>query len=738
VEFSGLKAVKQHYTYQDAIVRLIVLAAPIVFLTQGYSQVNQFPLEVSGRIVDGKNGAPVSAANIQIVGTGWGTSSNPNGYFEFRSIPAGTYRLKISHVAYTDKILEAVIQPGIPQYLSVDLASSVVALPDVSVEFPRAREDITRNTLIIDRQTIERSHARTVGDLLADQAMVFVKEKGAAGSQFASIRGSASNQVLVILDGRRLNDPGSGDVDLSTIPVDAIERVEIIRGPSPEHGGEAIGGVIQIITRSLNTTSKRNLEVGGGSFGTRQGQFYLSRDGNPGVAFIGSIAGSTGEFGYTDRLGHRQIRENPDFRSDNLFWKAQGWISSWKLTFTASQYHTERGIPGDLDQLTPNARLDQRMQDVDLAIDHVWKHAELQSVFYGGQDVAHHQNPMAFVPLDARHTEKNAGANLSLKYEIISNLQLRIGHESRWDAMISPSVEGGEAHRWSHGTFLQARYERSLPGWVPLPHLNLKATIRHDQFTYIQPQWTYQSGFFLGREGDIACHLRGNMGTAFRVPTFTSLFWKEDVFARGNPDLLPESSRNRELGAGINISRVVKFQLDITRFWQDIDSIILWRRGFDGRWAPYNVSHAEIDGFELSARLSPMAEWTWLEYSGTFLKPINRSGESNYDGKDLTYRPRQVSRLSTGTKWKGWWLDYGVQWVSRRYIRESNSIPLAAEGMGPYRIMNLTLGKQLSALGGQWQIKGEIRNLEDREYRVVERSPMPGREWRASFAVDVP
>jgi outer membrane cobalamin receptor len=141
---------------------------------------------------------------------------------------------------------------------------------------------------------------------------------------------------------------------------------------------------------------------------------------------------------------------------------------------------------------------------------------------------------------------------------------------------------------------------------------------------------------------------------------------------------------------------------------------------------------------EVSTKLSPRKDWIWVEYSGTFLRPINRSGEPNYDGKDLTYRPRYVSKLSSGVKWKGWWLDYSVQWVARRHVRESNSIPLAAEGMGPYRLMNVGAGKQVSFLHFQWQVKGEIRNLENRHYRVVERSPMPGREWRASLAIEVP
>jgi vitamin B12 transporter len=136
--------------------------------------------------------------------------------------------------------------------------------------------------------------------------------------------------------------------------------------------------------------------------------------------------------------------------------------------------------------------------------------------------------------------------------------------------------------------------------------------------------------------------------------------------------------------------------------------------------------------------VSPLSEWISVEYSGTFLKAINRSGEPNYEGKDLTYRPRQVSRLTTSLHWKGWWTNYSVQLVSRRQIRESNSEPLAAEGMGPYQVMDVSVGKELILFDCQWRIQSEVRNLENQEYRVVERSPMPGREWRVSVAVEIP
>ena len=736
MEFSGLAMRKRsvRHLYSKRLILIFILLIPMAVCI---GQISQFPLQISGRVIADQGSIPISGANVQIAGTGWGTATDPDGYFEFRSIPEGSYQLKISHVSFISETVDIRIQPGIPQHLTVNLRPIIITLPEVSVEISGARDEFAVTRTIIDQRMIRQSGAKSVGDLLTDHGPVFIKEKGAAGSsQYASIRGSATNQVLVVMDDHRLNTPGMGEVDLSTIPLDAVERVEVITGPSPEYGGDAIGGVIRIITKSVGDLSERNLRAGGGSFGSRHGQFYLSRKGNPGVSFSGSIAASRGDYEYTDRFGQTMVRDNADMHSENLFWKAQGLIGGWKLALSASQYQVERGIPGDLDQLTPLARLEQRQQDARFTAKFVANRWEVSGLIFGGKDIAHHRNPDAFIPLDARHTEANAGGMVSWRGKLTERFQLHLSHESRWDGMSSPSVEHESVERWSHGSFIQSRYRIGIPRCFPLQNLQWKGTVRWDRLTDIADQWTYQTGFFWGRQGSLGYHVRGNLGTAFRAPTFTSLFWKEDVFSRGNPDLKPENSFNREIGGGISLSKFLNAQLNITGFWQDIENIILWRRGFDGRWAPYNVSKAEVNGIELSTKLSPVNEWMWVEYTGTFLKAINRSGESNYDGKDLTYRPRQISRLATGWQWRGWWADYSVQWVSRRYVRESNSMPLAAEGMGPYRLMDASVGRDLSLFGVDWQLKAEVRNLENREFRIVERSPMPGREWRASLRVE--
>ncbi|MDQ2972592.1 MAG: TonB-dependent receptor plug domain-containing protein, partial [Pseudomonadota bacterium] len=107
---------------------------------------------------------------------------------------------------------------------------------------------------VITRADIDASGAPDLSDLLRAQAGIDLARSGGAGEQTALfLRGTNSNHVLVLVDGVRIASTGTGGVDFSLLPLDAIERIEIVRGPRAAYwGSDAIGGVIQIFTRRLN------------------------------------------------------------------------------------------------------------------------------------------------------------------------------------------------------------------------------------------------------------------------------------------------------------------------------------------------------------------------------------------------------------------------------------------------------------------------------------------------------
>src|SRR5690606_33355297 len=127
-------------------------------------------------------------------------------------------------------------------------------LPEVVVTASRTAEskgDTYSAVTVFTRDDIERLQPSTVPDLLRRTPGVQVMQNGGRGSTVGVfVRGTKTAQTLVLIDGQRANDTNLGGAPLNTLSVDQIERVEILRGPrSAIYGSDAIGGVIQIVTR---------------------------------------------------------------------------------------------------------------------------------------------------------------------------------------------------------------------------------------------------------------------------------------------------------------------------------------------------------------------------------------------------------------------------------------------------------------------------------------------------------
>src|SRR5262249_49792748 len=150
-------------------------------------------------------------------------------------------------------------------------------VPEVAVEDTRVAEaapapaETTPFVTVIDVGG-SAEEVRTLAETLAESAGVQVRSLGGLGAYSSvSIRGSSSAQGAVVLDGVPLNRGSLGGVDLSLLPLDALERIEVWRGQvPPELGGEAIGGAINLVTRRATSQSATAASLSYGSFGTRK------------------------------------------------------------------------------------------------------------------------------------------------------------------------------------------------------------------------------------------------------------------------------------------------------------------------------------------------------------------------------------------------------------------------------------------------------------------------------------
>lgn len=155
----------------------------------------------------------------------------------------------------------------------------------------RAMNETLASVTVITREDIERRQARNLQDLLRGQVGISVSNNGGPGKASVFVRGTEADHLLVMIDGIKVGSATLGTTAFQDIPLDQIERIEIVRGPrSSLYGSEAIGGVIQIFTRRGGGAFAPFMRLGAGSNATRSAAFGVS-GGGAGTWFNLSVNG---------------------------------------------------------------------------------------------------------------------------------------------------------------------------------------------------------------------------------------------------------------------------------------------------------------------------------------------------------------------------------------------------------------------------------------------------------------
>ncbi|MGZ3537388.1 MAG: TonB-dependent receptor plug domain-containing protein, partial [Thermodesulfobacteriota bacterium] len=225
-------------------------------------------------------------------------------------------------------------------------AQDEVTLEPVVVTGTRDIQEIRKipaDVTLITKEEIQESNAKTVTDVLRDKADVVVRDfYGNGKSVSVDIRGfgeTAPSNVLVLVDGRRVNSIDLSGVDWAQIPLDQVERIEIVRGSgSVLYGDNAVGGVVNIITKTPEKAFSANAEAAGGSYGYNRESASVGGKWGPLSAILNASHNSTE--GY---------RKNGFLRAEDvggkLIYDLNDAIS---FNFNGSFHRDDQGLPGAL------------------------------------------------------------------------------------------------------------------------------------------------------------------------------------------------------------------------------------------------------------------------------------------------------------------------------------------------------------------------------------------------------
>lgn len=688
----------------------------------------QFPAELRGRVVDAANGVGVPGARVEEVG-GVAAATGADGAFRLRGVRPGEREVRVRAFGYGEGRLLVEMENGSVHEVRVVLRPDPVALEGVEARgTPRGTPE---GALVVGRAEIEASGARELGEVLEGRAGVVITRRGGPGAAAeVSLRGSSADQVLVLLDGVPLNSPLTGEADLSAVPMEAVERVTVLRGAhAARYGGRALAGVVSVETR--RPTGEVSGRFGVARWGERTAAATAGGRVPRGSAALSGLVSAEwraarGDFPYLVprvRGGGAAVRENADAQSVSVLLAGGLESGDTELRARLSLFDVERGMPGSIVQPSLRARQAQRR-----TAGGVGARAELGGISWRAEleaqrQEARYRDPAP--PTTSAYDERAVGTavlgSLSGRGALLG-AELSGGAETRRLGFSSTMLaEGAPEEERQAAAWIGGLLSRRLGGWAAELHPALRA-----DWSSLRPrvELSPRVGAVLRASGWSA-RLAG--GSGYSPPSLADQFFQEGVLVRPNPALRPERVRGEvEAALQAHDRPLGSFRVDAeaAAFRADVEGMILWFPDYRFVWQPdnYDVRRA---GWEGAARLR--APWG-AEIGGTLSHvAVEYTGDA-LSGQ-VAYRPRWSGSGSVALARPTARVE-----LSGRYAGERRTVPGSALNTLPaHGALDLRATLPFRRAGWAGELSLGAENLLDQRAAMLIEYPYPGRAWSLSL-----
>lgn len=547
-------------------------------------------------------------------------------------------------------------------------------------------------TTVLNREDIERSQAPDLIDLLARKAGVDVSRTGGPGAvSTLFLRGGNSNHTLVLIDGVRVNSPQQGLYDFANVPLERIERIEIVRGPRAAlWGSDAIGGVIQIFTRD---PASRGVQLRAGSFDRQEAaaQWGLAS----GRSSLGIGAGVVDVGGYNASTPSN-FSFDPDkdgFRNQHLGLAGRTVLGTQALAARALLVRADV----DFDRGESEVRNRQLGATLDGALADAWTHS--LAVGHDRQDITTRSSFGS--RFESRRTTLDWVNELALGKGGALLFGLNHGDED----VVSRDAAGAVVYdRGRRNTGLFTAWRGSVDGQNWDLAARLDDNSQFGRTSTAQAAW----GFAL----DNGWRTRLGWGQGFRAPSTNELYAPGfGGFFAGNPDLRPERSRSLEAALGWEGDAT---GVELSAYRSRVTDLI----AFAGPvFRATNINQARLEGLELEGR-------TALGIVGLRGHLGWQRAEDASTGAALLRRAPRKAALSLDLP-VGEAFRLGLDTTAAARRRDFDG-PL-----GGYARVDL---RAEARLGGGWVLRGRLENLLDRDYTLASGFATPDRSGLLELA----
>lgn len=555
--------------------------------------------------------------------------------------------------------------------------------------------DVNENVTVITKQQIQNSPATSIDELLQFHSGLDIKRRGSNGVQSdITIRGSSFEQVLILVNGIRMNDSQTGH-NTFNLPFDisAVERVEIMKGSSAKlYGQNVYAGVINIVTKS-SSEEQVTVKAQGGDFKT----YDLSASATFGSEKFTNLF--TISNGASDGY-----RFNTDYQIRNFFYQNKLKLNDGSLSLQAGFSEKKFGANGFYASPTAiNQYEETQASVVSLQYEQRFDKLSINSSVYWrrGQDMYLfiRQNPSYYRNM---HIGNNVGGTVNATYE--SSLGITgIGVDYRKEFLVSSNL--GDRERDVTQVFFDHQFK----------FFNQKLEVNPGA------SWANYSGqnfFYPGMDVGFIFNpnhkVFGAVSKGFRIPTFTDLYYVSPAEI-GNPNLVPESAISSELGYRFQNEKILA---KVSGFIRNTDNGIDWLKETpESPWKAENVGKIHLKGFETEFKHQL---FSFLNYrlGYTYL-------DNQYKNEELSRYALQNLRHQFVAQVDVKFLKYFSNQLIYKYSERVN--------LGSYNVLD----EQINFRWKDLNFYVLINNLTNAKYVETNLVPMPGRWFHVGFTYQI-
>jgi vitamin B12 transporter len=592
-----------------------------------------------------------------------------------------------------------------------DSPDSVESVIVSATRVPTPESQVASSVTLITAEDIAARQERSLPDILKDvPGLNIVRTGGPGGQAFVFMRGTNNNHTKVLVDGIDVSDPSSSNAsfDFSQFLTQDIERVEVLRGPqSGLYGSDAIGGVINIITKSGQGPAQLQASAEGGSFET--------------FNQTAGVRGSAKQFHYNANVEHFHSGATPvtpldllapgEMRNDDYYDNLTAATKlgydvaqNFDVGFVARYTNTHLRVTGQDFSTFPSFPAAQQTRS---STSEYYGRATAHLVSFEGfldqtLGVAYTRKRTATLDPDSPQEGLATGERTKIDWQGALKFTpahtLVLGAEHARDEISEPisasnQIDSGYAELQSQlidnlYSAINARYDKN-------DRFGGKVTYR------VAPTYVITS---------TGTKLKASVGSGFKAPTLSELFQSYPAFFFiANPDLRPETSTGYDVGVEQALVGETTLRAGVTYFYNRVRNLIVTAPAADGINLSYgNIGRARTDGVESFVAYNPIKAVT-LRADYTYTQATDEGSD-----QELLRRPKHKASLNAA------WQATGAFSVNATVLTVSSwidgnrdfSIPrLRAPG---YTVVNLAAS---FAIDKHFTLFGRIENLFDRHFQ---------------------